>query len=191
MKIISMALMGFFPYWASRQDEPPVPKELQSPTVKPGSAAEYLRTLERNRVHSEQAEGRHAALILLEALPDTRAYLGTALAKLLRADMKRTLTEDLKASAWADCSCPLGETAVIAAGIKRACRFKELSLPVLWEIAEENGKSDDAILKRSSLHAKRAIFGICRAAKDGESLRAKLSELGEKVLVAKLEEWSK
>jgi len=191
MKSLSLAVAAILSASVFRQDEPPVPRELQSPTVKPGSAAEYLRTLERNKVHSDRAEGRHAALILLEALPDTRGYLGSALAKLLRDDMKRALTEDLKASAWADCSCPLGETAVIEAGIKRACRLKELSLPVLWEVAQENAKSEDQITKRSGLHALRAVFQIHRAAKDRESLRAKLGELGEKALVAKLEEWSK
>jgi hypothetical protein len=191
MKLIALATAIAMGGSGLLQDEPTVPKELQSPIVKPGSAAEYLRTLERNKLHSEQAEGRHAALILLETLPDTRNYLGSALAKLLRADMKRTLTEDLKASAWADCSCPMGETAVIAAGINRAGRFKELALPVLWEIAEENRKSDDPVLRRSGLHALRAIFAIHRAAKEREALRAKLSELGEKALVAKLEEWGK
>jgi len=37
----------------------------------------------------------------------------------------------------------------------------------------------------------RAVFAIQRAAKDPEALRARLSELGEKAMVAKLEEWIK
>ncbi|HZN61135.1 MAG TPA: hypothetical protein VFC90_01895 [Planctomycetota bacterium] len=86
----------------SRQDEPPVPKELQSPTVAPGSAADFLKTFVKSKEISSRAEGRHAALILLESMPDTRAYLGSALAKLLREDMKRSLLEDVKATAWAD-----------------------------------------------------------------------------------------
>jgi len=35
-------------------------------------------------------------------MPDTRAYLGSDLAKLLRDDMKRAILEDVKATAWAD-----------------------------------------------------------------------------------------
>jgi hypothetical protein len=58
--------------------------------------------LERSKDLSARAEGRHAGLILLETLPDTRAYLGSPLAKLLRDDMKRAILEDLKATAWAD-----------------------------------------------------------------------------------------
>jgi len=80
---------------------------------------------------------------------------------------------------------------VIAAGVKRAGRFKELSLPVLWQIAEENAKEEDEVLQRAGRHALRAVFAIQRAAKDPEALRARLSELGEKAMVAKLEEWIK
>lgn len=80
---------------------------------------------------------------------------------------------------------------MIAAGVKRAGRFKELSLPVLWEIAEELAKEEDAVLNRAGRHALRAAFGIHRVAKDPEALRTRLTELGEKPLVAKLEEWIK
>lgn len=84
------------------QEEQPIPKELQSPTVAPGAAADFLKTLAKSKDLSGRAEGRHAALILLEAMPDTRAYLGLPLAKLLRDDMKRAILEDVKATAWAD-----------------------------------------------------------------------------------------
>jgi len=80
---------------------------------------------------------------------------------------------------------------VIAAGVKRAGRFKEVSLPVLWEIAEESAREEDEVLRRAGRHALRAVFAIHRSAKDPERLRAQLSELGEKALVAKLEEWIK
>jgi hypothetical protein len=80
---------------------------------------------------------------------------------------------------------------VIAAGVKRAGRFRELSLPVLWEIAEEYAKEEDVVLHRAGRHALRAVFAVHRSAKDPEGLRAQLSELGEKSLVAKLEEWIK
>jgi hypothetical protein len=80
---------------------------------------------------------------------------------------------------------------VIAAAIKRAGRFKELSLPVLWEIAEENLKETDPVLNRSGRHALRALYDVHRAAKDREALRRRLEEIGEKALVAKLEEWDK
>ena len=80
---------------------------------------------------------------------------------------------------------------MIAAGVKRAGRFKEMSLPVLWEVAEAKAKDKDAMHRRAGLHAQRAAFAIYRTVKDREELRAKLSELGEKALVAKLEEWGK
>src|SRR5687767_9033237 len=59
------------------QDEPSIPKELQSPRVAPGAAADFLKTFEKSKDLSGRAEGRHAALILLEAMQDTRAYLGS------------------------------------------------------------------------------------------------------------------
>ena len=78
---------------------------------------------------------------------------------------------------------------MIAAAIKRAGRFKEISLPVLWEIAEENLKESDPVLNRSGRHALRAVFEIHRSAKDREALRARLDEIGEKDLAAQLKEW--
>jgi len=102
MRLIALATALTLGAPGPLQDEPPVPKELQSPTVAPGAAADFLKTLAKRKDLSGRAEGRHAAMILLEAMPDTRAYLGSDLAKLLRDDMKRAILEDVKATAWAD-----------------------------------------------------------------------------------------
>ncbi len=80
---------------------------------------------------------------------------------------------------------------MIAAGILRAGRFNEMSLPILWAIAEEKAKNVDPMHQRAGTHARRAIFGIYRAAKDREALRRRLEEMGEKALAAQLDEWSR
>jgi hypothetical protein len=102
MRIIAIAAAVSIGAWAYPQDEPPVPKELESPRVAPGAAADFLKTFAKSDELSRRLEGRHAALILLETMPDTRAYLGTPIAKLLRDSLKQALLEDVRASAWVD-----------------------------------------------------------------------------------------
>ncbi len=102
MKNFAMTIAVFLGASARLQDDPPVPKELESPRVAKGSAADFLKTFTQSKHLSGRPEGRHAALYLLESLPDTRSYLGSPLAGLLRDDIKRALLADVEAMAWAD-----------------------------------------------------------------------------------------
>jgi hypothetical protein len=82
-----------------------------------------------------------------------------------------------------------GEAAVIAAGLKHARRFKQMSLPVLWEMAQ--GEAKDQFEERLKMHALRVMWDIYEGSSDKEGLRRRLSELNEKALVAQLEKWKK
>ena len=102
MKYIFPAAVLSIAAFGNPQDDLPVPKELESPRVAKGSAVEFLKTFTQSKFLSERAEGRHAALYLIESLPDTRQYLGSTLTAMLRDDMKRAVLADVEAMAWAD-----------------------------------------------------------------------------------------
>lgn len=72
----------------------------QDPPVAPGDAADFLRAVEGGFL--DKPEARHAALTLLEQLPNTREWLGKPVARALSDDLERLLLEDLRAAAWAD-----------------------------------------------------------------------------------------
>ena len=76
------------------------PKELQSPNPGTGGAADYLNNIRAKWL--ERPEGRHAALLFLQELPETDAYLGRPLASALKPDLVRLLSDDLRTAAWAD-----------------------------------------------------------------------------------------
>lgn len=62
---------------------------------------------------------------------------------------------------------------MIAAALKNAARFKQVSLPALWSIVQS--KETD---ERTRLHASRVVWEICRADTDKEGLRRLLVEKG-------------
>lgn len=82
-----------------------------------------------------------------------------------------------------------GEAAVIAAGLKHARRFRQISLPALWEIAQTRAK--ERVEERMKRHALRTVWEIHNATADKAALRKKLADAGEKALVAQLDEWTK
>lgn len=81
--------------WATQD-----PKELQSPHTGSGDAAGFFASLTEESLQKE--ETRHAALLLLQGAKETKAYLGTVLARGLRAEIRRLLAADLRTAAWAD-----------------------------------------------------------------------------------------
>lgn len=74
-----------------------------------------------------------------------------------------------------------GEAAVIAAALKHAGRFKQVSLPVLWEISR-----DASAHERTRTHALRVAWEIYRAERDRDGLRRLLAEKGMGALAEKL-----
>jgi hypothetical protein len=75
-----------------------VPEELRSPFLAPGDADAYLGSLGR----FDNPESRDAALAVLEAMPDTRRYVGDALPEAVREQVRQQVLRDLKAAVWAD-----------------------------------------------------------------------------------------
>jgi hypothetical protein len=75
--------------------------------------------------------------------------------------------------------------------LNHARRFKQISLPVLWKISQENPKQNDAIQERLQKHALRIAYEIYHASKNREDLRSRLDKTGEKVLVEQLQAWDK
>lgn len=75
-------------------------QDLESPNTGSGDIAGFFAGLTEESLQKE--ESRHAALLLLQGQKDTRAHLGTAVARGLRAELKRLLSADLRTAAWAD-----------------------------------------------------------------------------------------
>jgi hypothetical protein len=97
--ILVAGLYGLLVPGNSGQDSK-APQELESPFTGSGSDADYLKMASEELL--AQKEARHAAILLLQELPDTREYLGQPVAKAVRADLVEMLTEDLKTATWAD-----------------------------------------------------------------------------------------
>jgi hypothetical protein len=85
---------------------------------------------------------------------------------------------------------------VIAACLRRAGRYKEVSLPILWRLSQvvtphEVVEADKAIRDLAKVHAKRVALEVYQMVKGKDELKARLREMGEKELVSQLETWDK
>jgi hypothetical protein len=76
---------------------------------------------------------------------------------------------------------------VIAAGLKRAGRFKEISIPTLWELSRN--KNRDSIHERLRLHTKGLIRKLWLATPDRAALRSRIEALDMKDLLRQLDVW--
>lgn len=83
----------------------------------------------------------------------------------------------------------IGEAAVIAAGLKRASRFRQVSVPALWGITKLKGEGD--VGARVRVHARRVIWEVFRAHDRKEDLIKILTTLGEIDLARQLGDWNK
>jgi len=140
----------------------------------------------------EEDEGtHHAALAILETLPDTTAYVDSTLIKALMPELESALTADLTASVWADMTCAPGEASVIRICCARAGRFKQASLPALWRISKST--STAGILgrdpKRLGARATMVMKSIVTSSKNTRGLTERLNRMGEKDLAAAVAEW--
>lgn len=77
---------------------------------------------------------------------------------------------------------------MIAAGLKHARRFKQVSLPVLWDLCQ--AKANSAIEGRAGKHALKVLREVYEVSADRDDLRKRLEQIGEKALAAHLAEAS-
>ena len=190
---VALAMAAGFAASPDLRQDPQPPRELTSPNAGKGTATDYLNGA--TEAWLKLPEGRHAALLMLQELPDTREYLGKPLAAALRPEIQQLLAQDLKSVAWADIHCVPGEATVIAFGLRHARRFKQISLPALWEISQakpnEGSGMEQTIQERMKKHALRVLWDIYKGSKDPQEFKRRLADLGEKALVAQLDEWEK
>lgn len=73
---------------------------------------------------------------------------------------------------------------MIAAGLKQARRFKQISLPVLWKIAQEQAK--DKTGDRMQRHALAVIGAIYGSSADQKDLLHRLTDAKELALAEHL-----
>jgi len=166
---------------AQTQDPPP------SPYVSTGTAAEFIEFLNGSESARANPAAASAALAVLETFPVTQAYIGTPVESLVRTRMSEALEDDIMFGVTADLCCWRGESAVITLSAQRATRFKEMSLPILWELSK--GKRDDGVRARAPTrfadYCRTAMTTIAHASKAPKALVEKLRSAGH----AELADW--
>lgn len=149
-------------------------KEAPSPYMSGGSLSAFMNYITKQKDPASDPNAVVVSLLALENEPSTAAWLGSSFAVGITPALTEAIRRDLDAATWADLRCVPGEGAIVQECLRRAGRFKEISLPALWSISKPaDGSKETPHAERSRRHASFVMRQILKGTGD----QAKLLEL--------------